>query len=242
MPPAITVRGEKPFNWTYSKLKNFETCPKRYFETDVLKSVPFQDTEHTLRGKYIHDILAKRLNKGIPLPGGYEYLEPHAARVLAGAGELRVEQKMGFTVDLGPSEFFAPNVWHRGIGDVVKLSMDRTVAHAIDWKNGKIVEDSVQLALIAQCIFANFPTMQAVQTEYVWFQENAVTSQLFTRQDMAALWVTLRPRVAALEAAHKTTTFPANKSGLCKDYCDVYKCPHNGRIDPALIGTQIPQN
>lgn len=228
----VTIRGEKPFNWTYSKLKNFETCPKRYYETDVIKSVPFQDTDHTLLGKAIHDALAKRIEKGTPLPRGMEFLEKYALEVLASKGDIRVEQKMGFNRQFGPSEFFAGNVWCRAIADVVILAPDKVVAVAIDWKNGKIVEDSVQLAIIAQCLFSNFPQLQYVQTKFVWFQENAETVQGFTRADLAGMWPSLYPRVLALESAHKTTTFPATPMGLCKRYCDVFSCPHNGRTGP----------
>ena len=43
-----------------------------------------------------------------------------------------------------------------------------THAILIDWKTGKIEHDTQQLALNAACIFAFWPDIQMVTTQYVW--------------------------------------------------------------------------
>ena len=43
--------------------------------------------------------------------------------------------------------------WYRGIADVLKIA--GSVALAVDWKTGKVIDDAPQLALLAACIFAH---------------------------------------------------------------------------------------
>lgn len=102
------------------------------------------------------------------------------------------------------------------------------MALVADWKTGKILEDSVQLALMAQCVFAHHPEVQRVRSEFIWLKEDATTRADFSREDMVKLWVSLNPRIAALEHAHNTTTYPAKPGSLCRRWCPVKACPHHG--------------
>ena len=36
--PGVFTRTSKEWSWSYSKLKNFETCPKKMYEVDILKN------------------------------------------------------------------------------------------------------------------------------------------------------------------------------------------------------------
>ena len=38
--------------WSFSKIKNFDTCPKQFYHVTVLNEFPFKDTEATLYGKF----------------------------------------------------------------------------------------------------------------------------------------------------------------------------------------------
>ena len=226
--PAVTTRNKpKSFAWSYSKLKNYETCPKRYWHVDVKRDVKEEEGEALRYGNTVHTVLAQYLERGTILPPVHEpTLKPWADKIKAGTGELLVEQKYAITKDFGPCEWFAPNAWYRGIGDVVKVQ--GPVAAIVDWKTGKILEDSVQLALMAQCVFSHFPDVQKVKTLFVWLKEDAQTVQTFAREDMPGIWARILPRVQALEQAHKETSFPPTPNGLCKRYCPVTQCPHHG--------------
>jgi hypothetical protein len=114
----------------------------------------------------------------------------------------------------------------RGVADVLKIN--GPVALAIDWKTGKIVEDSQQLALMAACIFAHHPGVQKIRTEFAWLKEDASSRADFDRNEMARMWANLWPRIEALERAHKTTTYPAKPGALCRRWCPVKSCPHHG--------------
>jgi hypothetical protein len=52
------------------------------------------------------------------------------------------------------------------------------VALIVDWKTGKVLENSEQLALMAQCVFAHFPQVMKVRSEFVWLQFDATTREV----------------------------------------------------------------
>ena len=49
----------KNFTWSYSKLKNYETCPRRYKAIDVDKSIEQPRSEALERGEELHDAMKK---------------------------------------------------------------------------------------------------------------------------------------------------------------------------------------
>jgi hypothetical protein len=223
---TTTRNKPKPFSWSYSKIKNFETCPKRYWHLDVQRDVKEEEGESLQWGNMVHKALAERVAKGTPLPKGMEPYEKWAERMLHGGGEILVEQKLAINKDFGPCSWFGDEAWFRGIGDVIKIV--GTVALVADYKTGKIIEDGSQLALMAACVFAHHPEVQKIRSEFIWLKEDATTRADFARTDMPNVWRNIIPRVEALEHAHVRTEFPPKPGGLCRRYCPIKVCPHNG--------------
>lgn len=225
---AVTTQyGPKPFTWSYSRLKNFEACPKKHYEIDIKKSIKEAESDQLLWGNQVHDGMAKRLGeKQAELPKAMQIYEPWARRVLAGQGTIYVENKMALTREFGACGFFDAGVWFRAVGDVIKVH--GRVAWILDWKTGKIVEDSCQLALSAACVFARFPEVKRVKSTFAWLKDNATTDEVFTPEDMPGMWRGLWPRIQALEHAHNTTSYVAKPGGLCRSWCPVTSCVHHG--------------
>lgn len=226
---STTRNRPKPFTWSYSKLKNFETCPKRYYAIDVEKKYKENDEAgHLGYGNLVHEGLANAINhEHTPLPDTLKKLQPWVDKVLGGSkGTILVEQQMAITKDFKKTGWFDEDVWYRGVGDVVKLV--GPVALVIDWKTGKILEDGIQLALMAQCVFAHHPQIHKIRTRFVWLKEDATTDADFTREDMVGVWAGLLPRVTTLRTAHEQMNFPPKTNGLCKRFCIVESCPYRG--------------
>jgi len=221
----------KSFAWSYSKLKNFETCPFRYKNIDVDKKFQEAVTEGSPLqfGNRVHDALAGALKKTAPLPADLVDLQRWVDSVNDWPGQLYVEQKYAITRTLAGTDWFGFMAWYRGIGDAVKVH--RTMGLIVDWKTGKVPEipDSPQLTLMAQCVFSHFPEVQTVRSEFVWLKENTTTSQIYTRKGMADEWPDILGRVKKLEDAHKADAFPKTPSGLCKRYCVVTACEFHGK-------------
>lgn len=234
----------KEWSWSYSKLKNYETCPKRHYEIDVAKNfkeekVPGGPLDW---GDKVHLAMATALRGEVPLApdgsgiavGGPGYLPPEMEsyqkwvdKMRKGPGALLIEQKYAITKDFKATQFFANNVWYRGIGDAVRVAGD--VGLIADWKTGNKKEDSVQLVLMAQCLFSFYPLLKVVRSEFIWLAEDDHTSEIVTRNSLAMSWVGILDRVATLEEAHKAQVFPPKPSGLCKKYCVVKSCPFWGK-------------
>ena len=225
----------KPFAWSYSKLKNFEVCPKRHYNVDVAKTFKEEEGEALQWGNAVHKALALRCGPSqTALPKHMAGYERWAARVVTPPGNILTEQQLAIDEDFAATKWFATDAkrsgqgepWYRGIADVLKIA-DK-VALAVDWKTGKIIDDAPQLALLAACIFAHHPNVQKVRSEFIWLKEDASTRQDFGRADMPAIWSGLWPRIDALKLAHETSNYPPKPGFLCRRYCPVTSCVHHG--------------
>lgn len=227
MTTVITTRSNpKKFAWSYSKLKNFETCPKRYYNIDVAKTVKEEESEQLQYGNMLHKALAEAVSGKSPLPEHFKAFQKLVDKITSGSGKLLVEQQLAIRDDMTATTWFGKDAWFRGIADVIKVA--GPVALVIDYKTGKILEDGVQLALMAQCVFAHHPDIQKIRTEFWWLKEDAETRADFAREDMVAVWAGLLPRVKMLEEAHGTAHFPAKPGYLCRKWCPVDACAHHG--------------
>ncbi|MCK1741376.1 PD-(D/E)XK nuclease family protein [Bradyrhizobium sp. 139] len=228
----------KPFAWSYSRLKNYESCPKRHWHVDINKDVKEEQGEALLWGNEVHKRLADRIGKGTPLAAGTEKFEKWVQKVSAGQGnpgvQVLVEQQLAIDANFAPTAWFESEArragkglpWYRGIGDVLKIV--GPVALIVDWKTGKVLEDSQQLALMASCVFAHYPEVLKVRSLFVWLKDDCETKEDYHRNDMPAMWKHLWPRIEALKHAHENTLYPPKAGALCRRYCPVAACPHYG--------------
>lgn len=224
-----------PFTWTFSKLDNFETCARKYNAYSVARTVKDDSTENIDWGNEVHDALRDAIKGVKPLPDHMKPYQIWVDRVLAGPGDLLVENKYALDQMLSPCPYRAPVVWYRGIVDVARI--DGPVGLAMDWKTGKRKEGSIQLGLMALCLFQHYPALRVVRTEYVWLQENpnypdATTTKVFLRADMQTLVAEILPRVQKLHWAHEKGIWEPKPGGLCISYCKEITCPFHGKGAP----------
>jgi len=85
------------FAGSYSRLKNFETCPKRHYAYDL---APWNDrvrddqSEALAEGIRVHDALAKALSQKKFLPPEMQEYEYYLNRLVGGEGTIEVEKKL----------------------------------------------------------------------------------------------------------------------------------------------------
>jgi hypothetical protein len=227
----------KPFAWSYSKLKNFRSCPKRHYEIDIAKTYKDDDSDALVWGNQVHDAMAKRCGKGVKLPEIMEHYNEWPTRIdvlRAGGFNIKVEQKLAMNDKFKPVGFFDNTAWFRGVVDVLGLGTRKALG--IDWKTGgKINPDFEQLGLSAQLIFAHHPEIDQVETYYVWLGHtnndgsDVVTHGSYTRAGMTPVWNEVWPWIKTMAEAHRTLTYPPKPSGLCIRYCPVVSCPYHGK-------------
>lgn len=227
---GVGTKPRKPFAGSYSKLKNFEGCPTKYNEIDQLKNYVDSDqgnpNSKLAVGDRAHKELAAACMRLAPLkefPQHQSWVDRvHRKAALPGA-VIKVEQQYAIRRDFSPCTWFAKDAYWRAIGDVVILW--NGLAMVTDWKTGKVLEDSVQLGLMAQVIFAHYADIERVITEFVWLQDDCTSTEMFDRQEVANMWANgLLDRVAALEGAYNSNYYPPKPSGLCIKHCPVQKC------------------
>lgn len=234
----------KEWSWSYSKYKNYDTCPKRHYEVDIAKTYT-ESSEQLEWGNQVHDGLRDACKGEKPLPDSMKdyqhWVDEFRSGVFANArepwmkyfawpgSELMVEQKMAITKEFLPTQWFAHNAWFRGICDGVRFDPTKTVALARDWKTGKLLHDSRQLMLMTQCLFAHYPTLRRVKTEFVWLKDDCVTAETFNRGTIMREWPPVLDHVKQMKHAADTMTYPPKPGKLCARFCPVQSCPYHGK-------------
>jgi len=233
------------FAWSWSALESFETCPKKHWHTRIKKDYVEAPGEAAEWGKQVHTALADRISRGKELPREMAAYEKHVEPVLAHADNrevtIQVERQLAVTEDMRPCAYFDKRVdpWCRVVADVLKVREKDAVARLVDWKTGKgkfypdpvtgeNKAESDQLKLSAAVVFAHFPKLNAVWTQFVWLQEGVVTDEIVVRADLPRFWTAMLPRVDRMAEAARTVEYLPKPSGLCKRHCPVTSCPYHG--------------
>jgi PD-(D/E)XK nuclease superfamily len=228
---AVLTEPPKEFAWSFSKLKAFEDCPRRFHETTILKDKwPEERSEQLEWGDAVHVALAKALKTGEPLPTQFQLYQPWIDKVVRTPGEMLVEDQCKWAINrkFKPVPWFAKDVWLRSVADVVKL--DPPAALVVDWKAGKSANgDPIQLILTSLMLLVQFPKIQCVRSDFVWLQEDHQTTQVLYRNEAPDRWAALIPRIKRLQEAVVNEEFPPKPGRFCKRWCPVQSCEFWGK-------------
>lgn len=206
-------------------IQAFHTCPYKYYATYITKEVPYTENVHTNFGNAVHKNIEEYLKGTAPLSPFLEKIRPVLdiiKPVMAGA-----ETKIGITKwNTSAKNFFDPDTYIKCIIDCVVVSPDGKKVIAFDWKTGKKSDAQVQHDVIKRCLRVAYPDADEIITCFWYFIKGGVDIQHFKPSKPLT---TLDDKVAKVEQAHKTGEFPYSPNGLCKQWCDVLSCPHNGK-------------
>ncbi len=229
----------KNFTWSFSKLKNYETCPRRYKAIDVDKSIEQPRSEALDRGDELHNAMRNRIEGSTPLPPHLIYMEPWAeklSRVLHPYQIIQCELKLANDREGRPTGYFDRTTWFRSKIDYLRLmpvdgKKDEDFVHVVDYKTGRPpkIWDGTQLMLNAWQVFQAYKSVDKIRVDYLWTEYNDTSHEIYRRSDIPGHMLVLLPRVTAMEVAHKTDNFPPKPGGLCFEYCDVITCEFHGK-------------
>jgi len=213
--------------WSFSALKTFETCPRKYHAEKVEKTVPYQETVHTRYGTEVHTACEEYIRDGKPLPEGMERFQDTLDALVRIEGEKLCELEMALKRDRTPTTFKADDVWTRGIADLIILNEHK--AFVVDYKTGSArFPDKDQLELMALMVFAHYPEVQSVKAALVFLVHNVVVKDEYTRDQEADLWDKWEKKAATLEAAFAADHWAPKPNGLCRKWCGVTHCEYQG--------------
>jgi len=213
--------------WSHSGLKDYEGCARRFHEVKVLKNYPFTDTVHTVYGKQVHESAEHYVRDNVPLPPEHEFMKPTLDSLLKKTGRKLTEHEMGLTEDLQPCAFDSPDVWVRGIADLLIMDDDGFKARVVDYKTGNNkYPDRDQLTLMSLMVFAHFPHIRQVNSALLFVVKNDMKTLVMRRDDIEPEWWEYRLRVAKLEASFSNDVWNPTRTPLC-GWCAVKSCEFN---------------
>ena len=200
---------------SFSAIKMYENCPKRYYHQRVTKEVKDTGGEASIYGNRIHEFLEQRLVNDAILPREAERYEVLCQTIekMARGGELHAERQLTLTENLTPTSWFAEDAWFRSILDVLIIK-DGT-AIVVDWKTGKRRPDFTQLEMFALQVWKHFPEIVQIKTLFVWLKDMKMDSEVYSREQSDELWQNLLGRINRIHQSVEHENWPAKPSGLC---------------------------
>lgn len=208
--------------WSFSGLKDFIGCPKRYQEVKVLKNFEQKFNEAAHYGNKVHEALEKYVKDGTELPLNYQQFKAWADALIQLPGQKLTEHRMALTVDRQPCTWAAKDMWVRGIADLLIIDGDH--ARVIDYKTGsEKYPEPKQLKLMALLVFSHYPEVKKVSGALMFIMKNVIIDEEYTRDMIDELWTAFTPDLERLSQAYENNVWPANPSALCR-FCPVNTC------------------
>ena len=215
--------------WSYSSIKTFDQCPKKYFHLKVVKDIKDTPGEAAVYGTDFHEAAELRIKNGTPVPPKFKRYADVVETLAAFPGEKHTELKLGVKRGLTgyePCGFFDKGVWWRGIVDL--LIVNGETAHMIDYKTGKNAKyaDMKQLDLMAGAIFVHYPNVKKIKSGLAYVVRNEFPKKNHVAEQRDEYLSVFDKQLDQLEAAMQNGVWNPKSGPLC-GWCPVVKCEHH---------------
>ncbi len=219
--------------WSYSSIKTFEQCPKKYHHLRILKDFKDEDSTATIYGKELHKAAEDFIKEGTPIPPRFSFINDTLEALKKIEGEKHCEIKLGIAKRDGkfvPCDFFAKDVWWRGIADLLIINEEKQTAYLVDYKTSKNAKyaDTKQLDLLAGAVFTHYPKIMEIKSALLFVVSNEMVKKKHEFMMQSSYLNSMEPELTRLEAAMKTNVWNPVSGPLCK-FCPVTSCAHNRR-------------
>jgi hypothetical protein len=207
----------------------FQQCPRKYFHLRVLKDVVEPESPAMLYGTQVHEAAELYIKDGINIPEKFAFIKPVLDTLIATPGKKLCEYKMGLTKDKKPCDFFAEDVWFRGVADL--LILNGSTAYVVDYKTGKSAQyaDKKQLELMALAVFKHFPVIERVKAGLVFLVSEEFVREQYNVDIQDERWGIWDSEVKRIEDAMENDAWNPKQNFTCKKFCLIKHCEHNGR-------------
>jgi len=227
----MVIASDQPKAWSYSALTQYETCPKQFWHYRIKRDYKDAGNDTSKYGEMVHKSFKEYIFDNRPLPLSIKHMAEFVDPYKHGKFQQKYgELQLAINAEFRPTGWFDKDVYCRAIVDFLGTTDD--VALVVDWKTGKMKpdEEATQLSLTGVMVMLHDPDINTVVLRYVWTQHKGKHTQFIVkRSQIPAIWNRLAPRLKRYQEAHKRDDFPANPSGLCRKYCPITSCPHNGQ-------------
>ena len=116
--------------WSFSSIKTFNQCPKKYYHTKIAKDYKEDfNTKSILYGNLFHEAAEEYVGGKVEtLDPRFDFTQSALDKLKSMEGEKLCEYKMGLTANLEPCGFFDKDVWFRGVSDLNIVKRERDIA------------------------------------------------------------------------------------------------------------------
>jgi CRISPR/Cas system-associated exonuclease Cas4 (RecB family) len=215
--------------WSYSSIKTFDQCPRKYYHLKVLKDVKDSGNEATIYGQEVHKACEDYVKDDVEIPEKFAYVRGVVEAIKRMDGDKHTELKLGVKkVEDGyePCKFLGKDVWWRGIADVVVIRGD--TGYSLDYKTSKNARyaDTKQLDLVAAGLFVHFPQLKKVKSGLLFVVSNEFIHKEHFVEQRDDYFDTFKDELDRLDTAEVSGVWNAKTGPLCK-FCPVTRCEHN---------------
>ena len=217
------------YTWSYSSLSLFQQCPRKYYRLRVMKDIVDPPQAHLDYGSAVHKVAEDYVCGDIDIPEKYGFVKTTLDLLKILPGEKYCEYEMGLTKDFKPCAFRDPDVWFRGIADLLIINGDE--AKIVDYKTGKSAQyaDTKQLELLALLVFKHFPSITKIKAGLVFLVAESLVKADFADEQQEILWAKWLPELSRLEKCYEADVWNPKMNFTCKKFCPVIDCEHNGK-------------
>ena len=214
---------------SFSHLKAYETCPRKYAEVKVYKRFVEPPTEAATFGEQLHKAAELYVKEKLEPTGPHAFMRPIIDALLRKGDEALAEEKFGVRSDLSNCDFFDEAVWMRGIADLVVLDRNNKRAFVVDYKTGSPnYAEPFQLTLMALFALNRWPEINQVYGALLFVMKGRTVKTRLDRDGATVAWDTVREKSARIDVAMHTDIWNPLPSGLCRRHCPVTTCEHHG--------------
>ncbi len=212
--------------YSYSALKEYSICPRKYHENRILKKWPFTKTDAIMYGEDVHKALEEYIGSGIAL-GKHSRFQGIADSLIKMKGEKLVEYKMSLDYSLQPCDYFHQDVYIRGVADLIIIEKEKKRAYVADYKTGKATyPDKDQLELMALMIFQHFPEVTHIKAALIFLVHDVIIEAEYHKVEAKPKWIKWVNRIEEVESAKENGIWNEKNGPLC-GWCPCIECPHH---------------
>ena len=215
--------------WSYSSIKLFDQCPKKYNHLRILKDVKEEQSEHLIYGNAVHKAAEKYVKNDVPIPEKFGYTQPVIDVLKNKPGEKHCELKLGVKKDgdgYAPCGFFDKDVWLRTVVDL--LIVDGAKGWIVDYKTGKNAKyaDTKQLDVMAGAVFVHYPKLENIKSALAYLVSKDFIKKTHEKENHKKYLNTFSWELDRLASAVESGVWNANSGPLC-GWCPVTSCEHH---------------
>lgn len=209
-----------------SQVGTYDLCPRQYQAKYITKEVKFVQNKYAAFGDTVHKQIEDFLNDGKPVDRSLQpladVLSKHAGKLVCAEIALGRSDKGASVGQYDKTAYINSKI------DAVYTNADETVIMGLDWKTGKAKEARIQSDMNAAVLAAKYKgTAKKIIMVFVHLYHDKVYVTEYNTEQLAIAHTF--GTILNLDMAIRENNFPPKPNGLCKKWCDVVKCPHNGR-------------